>query len=534
MVTKLWRGYANWWRLAQIVKVGLEVGWAYARETRGVKKPTQHELPTNPYRHIRRGMERLGPTFVKLGQFLSARPDLIPPGLAMELAKLQDRVAPMSRDEISFQLLKAFGCPPEALFKDFDYTPLASASIAQVHRAVLPNGREVVVKIQRPHLKKIAETDLAILRKHELRIARTFPGRLVDIGELIEDLSRKIQRELDFTVEGFNMDIFRKMLMHIPGTIVPQVHWEYTTREILVMDYIPHVRLEELDARERHRAAHLVLKSLLLPIFKEGIFHGDPHPGNILFQPHGQIAWVDFGSVGRLDDTFRRRMSLLLLAVSQRDAAKVAELTLEWGRVVGPYSPARLYEDTAELLDRISGIGSCSIHLGHLIAGMVEISLNHHIKLPENFFLLGKSLLTCEGLAKTLDPTVNFLEVALSVAGEHLKEQLVPKLEQERLYLQGLMYKDTIPTLYRQIGEVMTNLAQGEQQIVFQHQGLKPLSRSLEKAGQYIFAGLVMGSLILTFGEELAHYITNPWVVIVPALLFGWFFLKPLIKLTGK
>lgn len=533
-MTKVWRGYADWWRLAQIVKVGLGVGWAYAREVRNVHKPVHHGLSTNPYRHIRQGMEKLGPTFVKLGQFLSARPDLIPPGLAMELAKLQDRVAPMSQEEISLQLLKAFGGPPEALFQDFDYTPLASASIAQVHRAVLPGGQQVVVKIQRPHLRKIAETDLAILRKHELRIARTFPGRLVDIGELIEDLSRKIQRELDFTMEGFNMDIFRKMLMHIPGTIVPQVHWQYTTREILVMDYIPHVKLEELDARERHRAAHLVLKSLLFPIFKEGIFHGDPHPGNILFLPQGQIAWVDFGSVGRLDDTFRRRMSLLLLAVSQRDAGKVAELTLEWGRVVGPYNPARLYEDTAELLDKISGFGNRSIHLGHLIAGMVEISSNHHIKLPENFFLLGKSLLTGEGLAKTLDPNVNFMEIALSVADEHLKEQLVPKLEQERLYLQGLMYKETLPTFYRQIGEVMTNLAQGEQQIIFRHQGLKPLSRSLEKAGQHIFAGLLLGSLIITFGEELARYVTNPWVVIVPALLLGWFLLKPLIKFTGK
>lgn len=531
MVAKLWRRYAHWCRLAQIIKIGLETGWAFARE---VRKTNGRRQPGHPYRHIRRGMERLGPTFIKLGQFLSARPDLIPAGLAAELAQLQDNVAPVSREEITYQLAKAFGRPPEALFRVFDYRPLASASVAQVHRAVLPGGQEVVVKIQRPHLKKIAQQDLAILRKHERLIARTFPGRVVDLGELIEDLSRKIQRELDFTVEGFNMDVFRRILAPLAGVTVPKVHWEYSTREILVMDYIPHVKPEAMELQARRRAAYLVLHSLLRPIFQEGIFHGDPHPGNILFQPQGEVAWVDFGTVGRLDDTFRRRMALLLFAVSQRDAGKVAELTLEWGRVVGPYHPAHLYEDTAGLLDRISGFGSRSIHLGHLMAGMAEISLNHHIKLPENFFLLGKALLAGEGLAKALDPDINFLEIALSIADAHLQEQLMPRFEQDTIYLQGLIYKDAIPHLYRQVAEVMTNLARGEQQIVFRHEGLAPLSRAMERAGRCIFAGLLLGAVVLAGGHTWLHFLTNPWVLVPAALVVGWLFLQPFIKITGK
>jgi len=531
MVTRIWRGYAHWRRLAQVLKVGLETGWAYARDTRSRKAG---RAGGNPYCHLREGLEKLGPTFIKLGQFLSARPDLIPPALALELAQLQDKVAPMPPEDIKAQVVKAFGCPPEAVFRYFDYRPLASASVAQVHRAVLPGGQPVAVKIQRPHLQKIAAQDLAILKKHQRFIARTFPGRLVDLGELIEDLSRKIQRELDFTVEGFHLDVFRRVLAALPGVTVPRVYWEYTTRGILVMDYIAPVRLEALDPAARRRAARLVLDSLLLPIFQEGIFHADPHPGNILFRPGGEVAWVDFGTVGRLDETFRRRMSLLLFAVSQRDAGKVAELTLEWGRVVGPYHPAHLYEDTAELLDRIAGFGSPSVHLGHLMAGMAEISLNHHIKLPENFFLLGKALLTGEGLAKALDPDINFLEIALHIADAHLQEQLVPKLEQETVYLHGLLYKDTLPHFYRQVAEVMANLARGEQQVVFRHEGLTPVIQAVEKAGRYVFAGFLAGALLLAGAGTWRQLLEHPWAAVAVALALAWFFLPPLMKIPGK
>lgn len=539
MLINLWWKYRNFRRLVQILKVTLGMLWSLALETRlqrnflsPNRKPLS-QVAASPYRHVCHAMEKLGPTFIKLGQFLSARPDLIPKELALELAKLQDKVIPLSVEEVKSQFLKSFGRLPEELFYRFDYEPLAGASIAQVHKGVLKDGREVAVKIQRPALKKMAQEDLSILRNNKHRIARSFPGRLVNIEEVIDDLSRKIQRELDFANEASNMDVFRELLKNADGVIVPEVYWEYTTKEILVMDYIPDVKVEKLSQGARSRAARLLLQSLLIPIFQEGIFHGDPHPGNILFQQDGQIAWVDFGSVGRLDEVFRRRMMALLVAVAQRDAAKVAELTLEWGQVVGPYNPAHLYEDTAVLLDKVSAMGRGPIHLGNLMIGMIDISLTHHIRLPESFLLLGKSLLTGEGQARRLDPDINLMEIALPIANDRLQEQLLPKLEQEEMYLQSLMYRDSLPNFYRQTGQVLANLAQGQQRVVFSHQGLEPLGRSLEKAAQYIVAALIFGILLVAFGAGQFLSGVNLWVAILWVVLI-WASILILVKISWR
>ncbi|NLC76841.1 MAG: AarF/ABC1/UbiB kinase family protein [Clostridia bacterium] len=531
MVTRLLWGYRNYRRIGQILRVALGLAWAMFRETR-FKKPLSSGS-ANPYRHVRRALEELGPTFIKLGQFLSARPDLIPAELASELAQLQDKVLPLKREEVRQQLSRSFGRAPEEMFRLFDYEPLAAASIAQVHKALLHNGREVAVKIQRPNLQRLAREDLSILRNHKRRIARSFPGRLVDVEEFIDDLGRKIRRELDFTNEAFNMDTFRGILAPIEGVIVPQVHWEYTTKEILVMDYTPGVKPETLSSGERRLAAWLLLRSLLLPVFQEGIFHGDPHPGNILFQPGGRIAWVDFGSVGRLDDAFRRRMMILLVAVAQRDAAKVAELTLEWGQVAGPYNPAHLYEDTAELLERVSRLGKGQVHLGQLMVGMMEISLTHNIKLPESFLLLGRALLAGEGQARRLDPDADLLGAALTLAGSRLQEQLVPKLEQEDFYLKSLIYRESLPTLYRHTGEILANLSRGRQQVVFSHQGLEPLARAVEKAGLYIALGLISGILLVTSRLQGTDQ-SNLWPVILGVTGVLWLFTLVLWKITWK
>lgn len=539
MLIRLWWRYRNLRRLAQILRVALGMLWSLAIETgwrRNFLSPNQKPLgavPASPYRHVCQAMEKLGPTFIKLGQFLSARPDLIPPELALELEKLQDKVLPLPAEEVRAQFRKSFGMAPEELFCRFDYEPLAGASIAQVHKGVLKDGQEVAVKIQRPSLRNLAQEDLSILRNNKRRIARSFPGRLIDIEEVIDDLSRKILRELDFTNEASNMDIFRGLLRNIAGVTVPVVHWEYTTKEILVMDYIPGVKAEELSREARCRAARLLLQSLLTPIFQEGIFHGDPHPGNILFQGDGQIAWVDFGSVGRLDEAFRRRMLVLLVAVDQRDAAKVAELTLEWGQVVGPYNPSHLYEDTAVLLDKVSGLGKENLDLGNLMLGMMDISLTHHIRLPETFLLLGKTLLAGEGHARRLDPDVNLMEIALPLANAQLQEKLLPKLEQEDLYLQSLIYKDSLPNLYRQTGQVLANLAQGQQRVVFSHQGLEPLGRSLEKAAQYIVTALVFGAVLVTFGTRVTLDGLNPWAIPLGMTVI-WLSILVLVKICWK
>ncbi|WP_227762651.1 ABC1 kinase family protein [Zhaonella formicivorans] len=514
MLKKLIKRCRNLWRLREILQVVAKYGFsyvvnrkklvqAYAGSVQGWPqascKPLQAALSRSPLVRVRLMFEELGPAFIKLGQLLSTRPDLIPKDLAKELSRLQDAVPPFGAAEAREQVEKELGAPPEKIFAEFDYKPLASASIGQVHRARLADGTEVVVKIQRPGLKAVIERDLAVLEDFKGLLKRSLLNKVCDVDEVITTFSRQIRKELDFTVEALCQECFREVYASHPDLVVPRVYWQYTTTEVLTMDYISGVKIDACENWYRRspggkRVARLFLSALVLPFFEEGIFHGDPHPGNVVFQPGERIALIDFGIVGKLDNDFRFQIAQLMLAVEERDAAKVAELTVKLGIATRPIDSAKLYEDVSDMLDKTYRLNNGSINLGHLINGMIDISLEHGVKMPGSFFTLGKAIVTGEGLAKRLDPEINVVEVVKPLALEYLKGKLEPDFRPENVFRRTTEMLQTVSALPKDLAKIAGNLAKGELSIVFVHRGLENLYSMLDIVSTRLAVSLVVGA----------------------------------------
>lgn len=451
------------------------------------------ELP----RCLRSIMEDLGPTFVKLGQLLSTRPDLVPLEWAKELARLQDKVEPFPPEKVREQIRFYFGAPPEEVFASFDYQPVAAASIAQVHRARLPDGHEVAVKIQRPGLRKLVEQDLSILRAWLPVLHQSFLGRILNPEEVVQVFARQIGHELDFYREAVTMAAFRRILT-LEEVVVPRVYWDYCRQGVLTMDFIEGARINDENAlaglgADRRYLARLVLKAVLVPFFRDGFFHADPHPGNVLFLPGPQVALLDFGIVGRLDRDFRYETARLMVALARRDVERLLEITLSLGVPTRPINRDRLYEDMAHLMEKVNSLGP-AITMAQLVNGMVEVSLEHGLRMPGAFFTLGKAVVTAEGLARRLDPDLNIMEVAAPAALDFLGEEVRPHFEGEKVYVGAAEAWRAFSRLPWNVARVIENLAEGRQSTVFIHRGLESLYRMLDVASRRLACGLVLAA----------------------------------------
>lgn len=453
----------------------------------------QEELP----RCLRRILEDLGPTFIKLGQLLSTRPDLVPIEWAKELAKLQDKVEPFGPEKVREQVRFYFGLPPEQVFASFDYEPVAAASIAQVHRARLPNGVEVAVKIQRPGLRKLVEQDLSILRAWVPILRQGYLGRILNLEEVVQVFARQIGHELDFSREAVTMAAFRRILT-LEDVVVPRVYWDYCRQGVLTMDFIEGCRINDEDALagldvDRCYLARLVLRAVLVPFFQDGFFHADPHPGNVLFLPGPRVALLDFGIVGRLDRDFRHEIARLMIALARRDVERLLEIALSLGVPTRPINRDRLYEDMAHLMEKVNSLGP-AVTMAQLVNGMVEISLEHGLRMPGAFFTLGKAVVAAEGLARRLDPELNIMEVAAPTALEFLGEEVRPQIETEKIYVGAADAWRAFSQLPWNVARVMENLAEGKQATVFVHRGLESLYQMLDVASRRLAASLVLAA----------------------------------------
>ncbi len=452
-------------------------------------------------RRVRFLFEELGPTFIKLGQILSTRPDLVPKEYAQELGVLQDGVMQESAKKIRQQFINSWGRPPEELFREFDYQPAAAASIAQVHRAVLPDGREVAVKVQRSDVKKVMEKDLTILQDLEKLLQRSLVGKVCDVAEINQILFRQIKRELDFTVEALNMERFEEVLAG-SGILVPRVYWNYISQHILTMDWVDGrpakealVDCEATEAGEKF--AQKVMYTVLLPFFRHGIFHGDPHPGNVFWLDGGDLALVDFGITGRLDQEFRFTIAELMLAINEKDTCSVVTITKKIGKMTQPVNEEHLFQDVSEMLDRAAGL-SGSISFSYLINGMIDIAINHGIKMPGSFFLLGKALLTAEGLARRFHPDIDVVDISRPLALAYMKTHFQPVLTQERIYKQGAGLLRGMLSFPRDVAEVISDLAKGELSIVFIHRGLEVLYDKLDAVSTRLAISLIIVAMMVS------------------------------------
>lgn len=399
-----------------------------------VREPDAHAPYSTPQR-VRIAIEELGPTFIKLGQILSTRSDLVPADVLAELQLLQDTVPPMAWEDVEAQIREQLDDDVDTLFEQFDREPLACASIAQVHRAVLrSSGTPVVVKVQRRSISAAIESDLNILHFLARRAEAAVPElQLMDPVGIVREFDKALRKELDFRNEAFNLRKFAANFAGFEGLVVPKVFDEVSTSRVLVMEFISGVKITTAPrvlSVDPYVVAPRMLRALFKMIFQDGFFHGDLHPGNILIQQDGTIGLIDFGLVGRLTESQRDRILDIIVSMVREDYESLARVFFD----VGVKLPGVRYDypafeaDVIEVMQRhLEGRTLNEIDVGGYFADLVAGAIRHRIKMPPTYTMVFKALMTVEGIGKTLAPDLNLLEEARPFATEMLAERYSAK-----------------------------------------------------------------------------------------------------------
>jgi ubiquinone biosynthesis protein len=408
-----------------VTKLGLD-----ARTARGDERAKQ----------VRAALEELGPTFAKLGQILSTRPDLVPPELAVELAQLQDKVTPLSEAEVVSVMEQELHVPWEDVFASIDPEPLAAGTIGQVHRATLEGGERVVVKVQRPTARDEITRDLGLLELFAAKALRR-PGLrgAIDIPALVQHLSSSLRRELDFRQEAANMERLREVLAPYARLAVPRLYEELTTPRLLVMEEVQGMPIREApEGEERREAARQLLEAYYRQLLADGFFHADPHPGNLMWW-NGKIYFLDLGMVGELAPELRELMMLLLLAFWRDDPRFLAESVLMLaGEERRPDLDLEALErEFAAFIERFRGGSLREIRIGAMLEGLIQIATRHGVRLPSALALSGKAFGQMQIAVAELDPTLDPFTVVGGFLLRNLRERLRKQAEPERLYYQG-------------------------------------------------------------------------------------------------
>lgn len=422
-------------RHREIVRVFAKHGFGSFLESLGLKRPPLarrgQELDPDKSRaaHLRLALEELGPTFIKLGQALSTRPDLIPPEYIVELQGLQDDVPPVPWGELREVFAQELGVPIEEAFLRVDPVPLASASLGQVHEAYLRDGTAVVVKIQRPNIETLIETDIDVLYDLARLVGeRSDLGQLSDPAEVVTEFADALRSELDYRREAHHIERFAENVKEMDDALVPRVFWPLSSKRVLVMSKLDGIKVRDLEALEaagvnRKRVAERLSDVMFKSVLDDGFFHADPHPGNILVLPEDKLGIIDFGRMDTLSETDRRRMAVLVKAVIDFEETKAAEILSEFSD--DPLEPERLEPDVRRLLKRYQGLPLGEIKLGEMMQALMQVAYRHHLKLPHEWVLLMQSLSMVEAILSELDPDFDVIEAA---------EPHIARLQRRRLH----------------------------------------------------------------------------------------------------
>lgn len=362
-----------------------------------------------PPARVRRALEELGPSFIKLGQILATRVDLIPAEWIAEFSKLQDAAPAIPFAELLPQLTEDLGAPPEAIFPRLEPQALAAASLAQVHRAWLPDGTAVILKVLRPGIRPIVEADLRLLARLAEIVESEAPElRRYRPREVLRQFTQSLRRELDFSAEGRNAERIAANFAAHSEIVVPRIHWPWTGERLNVQDYvegIPGRDLAAVDAAglDRQLLARRGAQAVLKMMLADGFFHADPHQGNVLYLPDNRIAFIDFGMIGRLSEERRYQLALLLHGLVSHDAEKVADVLLDWSGGAQIDSET-LQPEIDAFVDQYHGVPLKSLDLGAMLSDLVAILREHGLALPSDLALLIKAFITLEGMGRQLDP----------------------------------------------------------------------------------------------------------------------------------
>ncbi|TJX61369.1 AarF/ABC1/UbiB kinase family protein [Soehngenia saccharolytica] len=380
---------------------------------------------TDPY-ELRKAFEELGPTFVKIGQILSTRPDLIPSMYIEEFNKLQDNVKPEEFSELRSSIEEELNVNLEDIFIQISEIPLASASMAQVHLALLLTGEEVAVKIQRPGIKEKMLGDIYILKKISKFIRRVIPEDLVDIDNVIDELEKSAINELNFLIEAENMEKFRNYNKDVKYIYCPEVYKDYSTEKILTMGYVKGIKISDittidLEGYDLNDIAVKLVQNYMKQVLQDGFFHGDPHPGNLMIYKN-KIAYLDFGIMGVLNNSLRRKFNALITAIALKDLDKMTDSVIRIGDFNPNIDRLILKKDISVIYDRYIESSLEEIELSQIMEEIFNVAKKNHIKMPKDMVVLSKSLLTIEGLVSILDPTITMMDIVIPYVQSRLMD----------------------------------------------------------------------------------------------------------------
>jgi len=495
----------------------------------------------SPAEHMRQALEELGPTFVKLGQILSTRPDLIPPNFITELAKLRDTVPPAPWEDVQALIAEEWGQEHDHAFANMDPQPIGAASLAQVHAATLENGDQVVVKIQRPNILSIIETDLEILSDLAALVQRTSLGRVYNFVGIADDFAFTLHNELDYRREGRNADRFRENFTKESYLYLPKVYWEFSTRRVLVLERISGIQignLEALDAAgyDRHKIALNSARIIIKEVLEDGFFHADPHPGNFLILPGEVIGAMDFGMVGYLSEQDRLNLIRLYLAVLPLDADNIVEQLIRMGAAPYELDRAGLAREISRLLIKYQGLPLQDIHADELVKEIMPIAFRYHLSLPPDFWLLLKTLTMMEGVGLELDPDFDIFAVAEPFVRRLTWRLMIPRQKWgQGLLRQGADWGELLSALPRTGSRLLERAERGD---LFQV-GLKDadrIMRGLDRLTTRLALSVLAAALII--GLAMLIPITTAgsmvqWLVVagfIGAIVMGGWLLISIIK----
>ncbi|MCM5571575.1 AarF/UbiB family protein [Burkholderiaceae bacterium FT117] len=479
---------------AVLERAGRALHWQSAQELAHLEPPAR----------VRRVLEELGPTFVKLGQILATRVDLFPPEWIEEFGKLQDEAPAVPFDRIREQLVEDLGEAPETAFARLDTEPLAAASLAQVHAATLQDGREVVLKIRRPGIRPVVEADLRLLaRLAEVMEAEAPDLRRYHPREVVREFTLSLRRELDFAAECRIAERVAANFADHPEIVVPGIHWQWSGERLNVQDRVDGIPGRDLAAADAagldrkllaRRGAEAVLKMML----EDGLFHADPHPGNVFFLPGDRLAFIDFGMVGRLSEDRRWQVAMLLHGLVTGDSATVAEVLLDWRTdAEGEADAARLRHEIDAFVDQYKGVPLKQLDLAAMLSDLLAILREHGLSLPSDLSLMIKAFITLEGMGRQLDPDFDMAAQAQPFLQRVLIEHNSPAAIARRGWRAASGALSLVASLPQDLRELLRAARRGRLNLQVDIASVERLGEKLDRAASRITIGIVTAALIM-------------------------------------
>ncbi|MCK4650099.1 AarF/ABC1/UbiB kinase family protein [Candidatus Pacearchaeota archaeon] len=514
MVFNKFNGLTDIKRLKRIISVLTGQGFGYFIEELDLKhyipfsertklKKAKREKKSAPLR-LRLAFEELGPTFVKFGQLMSTRPDLLPEEFITELSKLQDKVPSFSHRQVKEQIEKELGKPINHIFSYFSKDPIASASIGQVHKAKLKNGKKVAVKIQRPNIEKTIDEDLDILTFFANLIDKYIPSlEIYNPKGLVEEFEKTIKKELNYEIEGNNILRFHQNFKDSETVVVPKIYQDYSTKKILTMSFIEGTKISELwRIKGKWLNKKTIAQNGIDAFFKQiliyGFFHADPHPGNIFVLKNNVLAFLDFGMMGHVDKELMQKLTNLFTATINKDIDKIVEEFVNLSLVGGEIDAESFKSDVSDIVDEYYGISLKKIEMGKMINQIISIGGKYHIIFPANFVLLIKALTTIESIGAKLDPDFNIMEASKPFIKKIAKRKMSPKYIFNNFVENLSKTKDSMIVLPQKINAILNELQSGKLKTKIEQEEFEELESRIDKSSSKISISLITAAIIIS------------------------------------